>query len=160
MTDALFAGLKVIDCGSYIAGPASTTILSDLGADVIKVEPPGVGDPYRQLPKLPGNPVSEREFAWIHGNRNKRGLALDLRSAAGQGIMHELVAQADVFVTNYPLAVRAKLRIDHETLMGLNERLIYGSFTGYGEAGAETAKPGFDATSYWARSGMMDQVRP
>ena len=160
MTEPLFAGLKVIDCGSYIAAPAATTILADLGADVVKIEPPGAGDPYRQLPKLPGNPVSEHEFAWIHGNRNKRGLALDLASEEGKRILHELVADADVFVTNYPLAVRTKLAIDHTTLMELNDRLVYGSFTGYGEAGAEVAKPGFDATSYWARSGMMDVVRP
>lgn len=160
MTDSLFTGLKVIDCGSYIAAPAATTILSDLGADVIKVEPPGAGDPYRQLPKLPGNPVSDREFAWIHDNRNKRGLAIDLGTEEGRAIIHALAAEADVFVTNYPLRVREKLGINHETLMGLNDRLIFGSFTGYGETGSEVAKPGFDATSYWARSGMMDQVRP
>jgi crotonobetainyl-CoA:carnitine CoA-transferase CaiB-like acyl-CoA transferase len=159
MSEPLFAGLKVIDCGSYIAAPASTTLLADLGADVIKVEPPGAGDPYRQLPKIPGNPVSEHDYAWIHDNRNKRGLALDLRTSEGQQVLHELAATADVFVTNYPLRVREKLRVDHPTLAALNERLVYASFTGYGEHGAEFAKPGFDATSYWARSGMMDQVR-
>ncbi|HSX66766.1 CoA transferase [Nocardioides sp.] len=159
MTKPLFAGLKVIDCGSYIAAPASTTLLADLGADVVKIEPPGSGDPYRQLPKIPGNPVSEHDYAWIQDNRSKRGLALDLGTPEGQQVLHELVATADVFVTNYPLRVREKLRIDHATLAALNERLVYASFTGYGERGAEAAKPGFDATSYWARSGMMDQVR-
>ena len=74
-------------------------------------------------------------------------------------MLHELAATADVVVTNYPLRVRDKLRIDHATLAALNERLVYASFTGYGEQGAEVAQPGFDATSYWARSGMMDQVR-
>jgi crotonobetainyl-CoA:carnitine CoA-transferase CaiB-like acyl-CoA transferase len=156
----LFSGLKVIDCGSYIAAPAATTLLADLGADVVKIEPPGAGDPYRQLPKLPGNPVSEHDYAWHLDNRNKRGLALDLATPEGQGVLHELVAGADVFVTNYPLRVRDKLRIDFGTLSALNERLVYGSFTGYGETGDEAAKPGFDATSYWARSGMMDTVRP
>jgi crotonobetainyl-CoA:carnitine CoA-transferase CaiB-like acyl-CoA transferase len=160
VTDSLFSGLKVIDCGSYIAAPAATTILGDLGADVIKIEPPGMGDPYRQLPKIPGNPVCDHEYAWHLDNRNKRGLALDLGTPAGQAILHELVASADVFVTNYPLRVREKLRIDHATLAALNERLVYGSFTGYGETGEEAAKPGFDATAYWARSGMMDTVRP
>ena len=159
MTEPLFSGLKVIDCGSYIAAPAATTIMADLGADVIKIEPPGAGDPYRQLPKIPGNPVCEHDFAWILDSHSKRGLALDLSAADGQQVLHELVGQADVFVTNYPLRVRDKLRIDYDTLSALNERLIYGSFTGYGETGAEAAKPGFDATSYWARSGMMDQVR-
>lgn len=157
---ALFAGLKVIDCGSYIAAPAATTILADLGADVVKIEPPGAGDPYRQLPKLPGNPVCEHDYAWILDNRGKRGLALDLSTTEGQQVLHDLVADADVFVTNYPLGVRERLRIDHATLSALNDRLVYGSFTGYGEDGAEVAKPGFDATSYWARSGMMDTVRP
>ena len=159
MSDSLFSGLKVIDCGSYIAAPAATTILADLGADVIKVEPPGAGDPYRQLPKIPGNPVCEHDY------RLDAGLAQQARprarpgDAEGQQVLHELVAEADIFVTNYPLRVRDKLRIDYDTLSALNERLIYGSFTGYGETGAESAKPGFDATSYWARSGMMDQVR-
>ncbi len=156
---SLFAGLKVIDCGSYIAAPASATILADLGADVIKIEPPGAGDPYRQLPKLPGNPVSEHDYAWLLDARGKRGLALNLGTPEGQQVLHELVADADVFVTNYPLRVRDKLRIDYETLVALNERLIYGSFTGYGENGPEATKPGFDSTSYWARSGMMDTVR-
>lgn len=68
-------------------------------------------------------------------------------------MLHELVADADVFITNYPLRVRDKLRIDHETLAALNERLVYGSFTGYGENGPEAAKPGFDATSYWPARG-------
>ena len=154
-----FSGLKVIDCGSYIAAPAATTILADLGADVIKIEPPGAGDPYRQLPKLPGNPVSEHDYAWLLDAHSKRGLALDLASAEGQEVVHRLVAGADVFVTNYPLRVREKLHVDYETLSALNDRLVYGSFTGYGETGPEAAKPGFDATAYWARSGMMDQVR-
>ncbi len=157
---SLFAGLKVIDCGSYIAAPAAATILADLGADVIKIEPPGAGDPYRQLRTLPGNPVSEHDYAWLLDSRNKRGLALDLSTPAGQQVLHELVADTDVFLTNYPLRVRDKLRIDDDTLVALNERLVYGSFTGYGENGPEAAKPGFDATSYWARSGMMDIVRP
>jgi formyl-CoA transferase len=160
MTDPLFSGLKVIDCGSYIAAPAATTILGEFGAEVIKIEPPGAGDPYRQLPKIPGNPVSEHEYAWLLDARGKRGLALDLSTTEGQEILHRLVADADVFVTNYPLRVREKLRIDHATLSALNERLVYGSFTGYGEIGEEAAKPGFDATAYWARSGMMDTVRP
>ena len=156
---SLFTGLKVIDCGSYIAAPAAATILADLGADVIKIEPPGMGDPYRQLPTLPGNPTSEHDYAWLLDSRSKRGLALNLGSPEGQRVLHELVADADVFVTNYPLRVREKLRIDYDTLSSLNDRLVYGSFTGYGERGPEAAKPGFDATSYWARSGMMDTVR-
>ena len=105
-------------------------------------------------------PKSEHAYGWMLDNRGKRGLALDLSKPEGQAVMHRLAAQADVFVTNYPLAVRRKLALDHERLMALNERMIYASFTGYGETGAEMTKPGFDATAYWARSGLMALVRP
>ena len=156
---AIFDGLRVIDCGSFIAAPAAATLLSDFGADVVKVEPPGAGDPYRHLPKLPGNPISEHEYGWLLDSRNKRGLALDLRNPAAQQVLHRLARDADVFVTNYPPGVRTRLGLDADTIMGLNERLVYASFTGYGERGEEALKPGFDVTAWWARSGMMDIVR-
>src|SRR5574337_324255 len=155
---SVFEGLKVIDCSSFIAAPTAATLLGDFGADVIKVEPPG-GDPLRSLTRLPGMPVSEHAYPWLLDNRNKRSLAIDLASPEGQAALHRLAARADVFVTNYPLAVRKKLAVDHGRLAALNERLVYASFTGYGEVGAEAAKPGFDATAYWARSGLMDMVR-
>jgi crotonobetainyl-CoA:carnitine CoA-transferase CaiB-like acyl-CoA transferase len=155
----IFEGLKVIDCGSFIAAPAAATLLSDFGADVIKIEPPGAGDAFRQVPKLPGMPQSQHAYGWLLDNRNKRGLAIDLVKSEGQAALHRLIADADVFITNYPLAVRKKLAIDHPRLARLNERLIYASFTGYGESGAEASKPGFDVTAYWARSGLMDMLR-
>ena len=74
----IFEGLKVLDCASFIAAPAAATVLSDFGADVIKIEPPGQGDPYRNLPNLPGYPHSEHNFAWMLEARNKKSLALDL----------------------------------------------------------------------------------
>src|ERR1700760_1660522 len=100
--DHLFSGLKVIDCGSFIAAPAAAVILSDFGADVIKIEPPGAGDPYRSLWKLPGQPRADENYAWMMESRNKRSLAVDLASPGGRTIMERLVAQADVFITNYP----------------------------------------------------------
>ena len=159
MDAVLFDGLKVIDCGSFIAAPAAATILSDFGADVIKIEPPGAGDPYRQLPKLPGNPVSEHNYGWMLDSRNKRSLALDLSKPEAQQVLHRLAGGADVFVTNYPVQVRGRLRMDYEALAPLNERLVYASFSGYGDQGEEAAKPGFDVTAWWARSGMMDIIR-
>jgi len=155
----IFEGLRVIDCGSFIAAPTAATVLADYGADVIKIEAPGAGDPFRQVPKLPGMPRADQPYGWLLDNRSKRGLALDLAKPDGQAVLHRLVATADVFITNYPLAVRRKLAIDHERLDALNEALIYASFTGYGETGAEAGKPGFDATAYWARSGLMDMAR-
>lgn len=155
----IFHGLKVLDCASFIAAPAAATVLSDFGADVIKIEPPGAGDPYRNLPNLPGYPRSEHNYAWYLEARNKRSLALDLSQPEAQAVLQRLVAEADVFITNFPPAVRKKLGLTYEMLAPLNARLIYASFTGYGEEGAEADKPGFDSNAYWARSGLMDLVR-
>jgi crotonobetainyl-CoA:carnitine CoA-transferase CaiB-like acyl-CoA transferase len=159
MEDGIFEGLKVLDCASFIAAPAAATVLSDFGAEVIKIEPPGAGDPYRNLPNLPGYPASAHNFAWLLESRNKRSLALDLSKPEGQAVLHRLAAEADVFITNFPPAVRARLGLTYATLSPLNERLIYASFTGYGEKGDEANKPGFDSNAYWARSGLMDLVR-
>ncbi|WP_047308321.1 CaiB/BaiF CoA transferase family protein [Rhodopseudomonas palustris] len=157
--NGIFSGLKVLDCASFIAAPAAATVLSDFGADVIKIEPPGAGDPYRNLPNLPGYPISDRNYAWMLEARNKRSLALDLAKAEGKEVLRKLVAEADVFITNFPAPVRARLGVAYADLAPLNERLIYASFTGYGERGEEANKPGFDSNAWWARSGMMDLVR-
>src|SRR5206468_12812911 len=159
MEKGIFEGLKVLDCASFIAAPAAATVLSDFGADVIKIEPPGAGDPYRNLPNLPGYPHSEHNFAWMLESRNKKSLALDLTKSEGQAVLHKLAAEADVFITNMPPQVRQKLGITYDHLAPTNERLIYASFTGYGEKGEEANKPGFDSNAYWARSGLMDLVR-
>src|SRR5260221_1038320 len=159
MEKGIFEGLKVLDCASFIAAPAAATVLSDFGADVIKIEPPGQGDPYRNLPHLPGYPASLHNFAWMLESRNKKSLALDLSKREGQAVLYRLVTEADVFITNFPPGVRQRLGITYEELKPLNERLVYGSFTGYGEKGEEANKPGFDSNAYWARSGLMDLVR-
>lgn len=155
----IFHGLKVLDCASFIAAPAAATVLSDFGADVIKIEPPGAGDPYRNLPNLPGYPRSEHNYAWYLEARNKRSIALDLSKPDAQAVLQRLVGEADVFITNFPPSVRAKLGLTYDKLAPLNPRLIYASFTGYGEKGEEADKPGFDSNAYWARSGLMDLVR-
>ena len=159
MQKGIFGGLKVLDCASFIAAPAAATVLSDFGADVVKIEPPGMGDPYRNLPNLPGYPASEHYFAWLLEARNKKSLALDLTRPEAQAVLYKLVEEADVFITNMPPQVRAKLGITYDHLAHLNDRLIYASFTGYGEKGEEANKPGFDSNAYWARSGLMDLVR-
>src|SRR6201998_2817711 len=159
MEKGIFDGLKVLDCASFIAAPAAATVLSDFGADVIKIEPPGSGDPYRNLPNLPGYPHSEHNYAWLMEARNKKSLALDLTKPEAQAVLYKLVAESDVFITNMPPQVRSKLGITYDHLAHLNDRLIYASFTGYGEKGEEANKPGFDSNAYWARSGLMDLVR-
>ena len=156
MTESLFAGLKVIDCASWIAGPAAATILSDFGADVIKIEPPGAGDPWRASTPVPGKTT---DYFWQLTSRNKRSLAVDLKHAEGIAVLYRLLESADVFVTNFPLPVRERLKIAASDLLALNPRLIYASLTAYGEQGEEAARTGFDSTVYWARTGLMDMVR-
>src|SRR5207249_7659363 len=109
MSDFLLAGVRVIDAASFIAGPVATTIMADLGADVIKIEPPE-GDPYRNRTGGPGVAESPYNYRWIIDNRTKRGLALDLRQPAGQAVVQPLVERADVFVTNTPQIGRARVR--------------------------------------------------
>jgi crotonobetainyl-CoA:carnitine CoA-transferase CaiB-like acyl-CoA transferase len=158
MPERVFDGLQVIDCASYIAGPAAATVMSDFGAEVVKIEPPG-GDPYRRRAVPPVGPGHDTNPGFVLDARNKKSLALDLAQPAGQQVLHRLVEGADVFVTNYPPPVRRRLAIAYDDLAPLNGRLIYASFSGYGEAGAEADKPGFDATAYWARTGLMHLVR-
>lgn len=154
----VFQGLRVLDVASFIAAPAAATILSDFGADVIKVEPPS-GDNYREIYRQPNLPVCEHNYCWYLASRNKRSLVLDLKQPGGAAVLHRLVAAADVFVTNYPPAVRERLGLAWEQLCSINPRLIYASLTGYGEQGPEVNKPGYDATTYWARTGLADIVR-
>jgi formyl-CoA transferase len=156
MTERLFAGLKVIDCASWIAGPAAATILSDFGADVIKVEPPGAGDPWRAFAPIPGKTT---DSCWQLTSRNKRSLAIDLKCADGLAVLYRLLERSDVFVTNFPLPVRERLKIAASQVLPLNPRLIYASLSAYGEQGEEAARTGFDSTAYWARTGLMDMVR-
>ena len=141
--DLPLAGLRVIDAASFIAGPVSTTILADFGADVIKIEPPD-GDPWRHRMGGHGVPESPFNYRWILDNRTKRGLALDLRQPAGRSVLHRLIERADVFATNTPLDSRARLGIRWEDLAPLNRRLVYASITAYGERGEEAPRTGFD----------------
>src|SRR3979411_1083083 len=142
MENGIFAGLKVLDCASFIAAPAAATVLSDFGEPVVKMQPPGAGDPYRNLPNLPGYPHSPHNYAWMLEGRNKRSLALDLSKPEGQAVLHRLVAEADVFITNFPPAVRERLALTYAQLAPLNERLVYTSFTGYGAKGEGAKQPG------------------
>src|SRR5471030_3189769 len=155
----IFSDLKVIDCASFIAGPAAATILSDFGADVIKVEPPGTGDPHRFLYMVEPNPKSTKNYFWQLTNRNKRSISLNLKHPEGGKILKKLIADADVFVVNFPPHVRSPLGITYEQVSAINPKIIYADITGYGEKGPEADKPGFDITAYWARTGLMDSAR-
>src|SRR5271170_6436450 len=158
MADGLFSDLLVIDCASFIAGPAAGTILSDFGARVIKIEPPGTGDSFRQLRKLPGMPPAKLDYFWLLDNRNKESVALDLKDDEARSVLQALIRKADVFITNFPGPIRERLRLRDVDVLPLNDRLIYASLTPYGEDGPEKDRTGYDATAWWARSGLMDSV--
>jgi crotonobetainyl-CoA:carnitine CoA-transferase CaiB-like acyl-CoA transferase len=157
-TDNIFSGLKVVDLASFIAGPSAAVILSDFGADVIKVEPPN-GDTWRIGHKIPPQPQSKDAYPFHLANRNKRGLALDLKSPSAHQVLERLVKWADVFIVNTPHSARKKLKLEYEDVTQWNPRLIYADLTGFGEKGPDAALPGFDITAYWARSGLLSMTR-
>jgi len=157
--EALFAGLKVLDVGSWIAGPVAGTILADFGADVIKVEMPGVGDAYRNLSAVPVFPDADENYMWQMDARNKRSLALNLKTDAGMQVLHQLIRECDVYITNNPLPMRRALSLCYEDIKPLNKRMIYASLTAYGEEGPDRDREAFDLVAYWARTGLMDLVR-
>lgn len=148
----------MIDCGTYIAGPAAATVLSDFGAEVIKIERPPIGDPYRYLSKIPGAPISDHLYCWMLDARNRKSLALNLEDEAAREVLLKLVATADIFITNYQPALVRKFRLGYDELRTLNPRLIYAHVTGYGETGPDVDEPGYDQTAYWARSGLMHSM--
>src|SRR5471030_2875053 len=154
----IFSGIKVVDLASFIAGPAAATILSDFGAEVIKVEPPD-GEPWRHGHKIPPQPHSEEPYPFELANRNKRGVALNLKAANAQQVLERLAKWADVFIVNTPHAARQKLKLEYDDIAQWNPRLIYADLTGFGDKGPDAALPGFDLTAYWARSGLLFMTR-
>ncbi len=152
------AGVKVVELGVWIAGPAAAGILADWGADVVKVEPPS-GDPCRQFQQilgdvLPSNPVFEMD------NRSKRGIAVDLSTDGGRAVMLDLLADADVFVTNLRGGALARLGLDHAAIAERFPRLVYCFITGYGSEGPDADRAAYDVGAYWARSGIAALLTP
>jgi crotonobetainyl-CoA:carnitine CoA-transferase CaiB-like acyl-CoA transferase len=145
-------GLRVLDVSQVMAGPVCTMLLGDLGADVIKIEPPGTGDQTRGSMgfKMKG-PDS---MGFLNMNRNKRSVALNLKSEAGRAAFYKLVETADILVENYRPGVVKKLGIDYPTLREKNPRLIYASISGFGQTGPWADRPGFDLMAQ-AMSGIM-----
>src|SRR5712672_2167564 len=156
--DNIFSGLKVVDLASFIAGPGAAVILSDFGADVIKVEPP-TGDQWRMAYNVPPQPRAKDNYPWHLNNRNKRGMALDLKSLQAAAVLERLVKWADVLMVNTPHPARKKLHLEYDDVAKWNPRLIYADLTGFGEKGPDASLPGFDVTAYWSRSGLLSMTR-
>jgi crotonobetainyl-CoA:carnitine CoA-transferase CaiB-like acyl-CoA transferase len=157
-SDNIFSGLKVVDLASFIAGPSAAVILSDFGADVIKVEPPS-GDLWRHGHQIAPQPQAKDPYPWHLANRNKRGMTLDLKAPSAQPVLEKLVKWADVLIVNTPHPARKRLKLEYDDVAKWNPRLIYADVTGYGELGPDADLPGFDITSYWARSGLLSMTR-
>ena len=151
------AGLRVVDCSTVLAGPYCTMLLGDLGADVVKVEPPE-GDATRGWgpPWVGPTDVAGRRTAayYLAVNRNKRGLRLDLKTPEGAAILRRLLADADVLVENARVGSFARLGFDDETLRALNPRLVHLAISGYGKTGPAAGRPGYDFVIQ-AASGLM-----
>lgn len=149
-------GVRVVDCSTVLAGPYATMLLGDLGADVVKVEPPD-GDATRGWgPPWVGDEAAGTRTAayYLAVNRNKRSLRLDLRTAAGGEILRRLLATADTFVENFRPDSLARLGLGDEALAELNPRLIHLAISGYGPTGPEVGRPGYDFLLQ-AEAGLM-----
>lgn len=148
--DLPLAGIRVLDLSAYIAGPYGCALLSDLGAQVIKIEPPE-GDNLRKYPST----LAHESRAFIGVNRGKRGISIDLKTPEGHEIFLKLARQADVLVHNFRPKVPPRLKIDYPTLSQLNPKLVYCSMTGYGSSGPMADNAGYDQVLQ-AMSGICD----
>lgn len=142
MPEGPLADVRIIDLSQVLAGPVCTTFLADLGADVIKVEPPPEGEPFRNRSRE----LNGESYAPLFElyNRNKRSLCLDIKRDDGRAVLHDLVASGDVFVQNFGPGVAERLGVDGATLEEHNDELIYVQITGYGEEGPMAGRPAFD----------------
>lgn len=146
-------GIRVVEIGVWVAGPAAGGVLADWGADVVKIEPPGLGDPSRSFSSmlgadLPFNPIFEND------NRSKRSIVIDLQHEEGRDLALSLVDEADVFVTNVRQAALRRLGLGPDALLARNPRLVYGAITGYGLEGPDADRAAYDIAGFWARSGI------
>ena len=145
-------GVKVVELGVWVAGPAAGGILADWGADVIKIEPP-TGDPARMFGRMLGiedgvSPPFEMD------NRSKRSIVLDLTTLDDQATALELLRDADVFITNVRPGALRRIGLDFESVTARNTGLVYGLITGYGESGPEADRAAYDVAAFWARAGL------
>lgn len=151
MVPGILDGVRVIDMGHFVAVPSAAVVLGDWGADVIKVEPLA-GEPQRGVMALASTPVNWR-FE-VH-NRNKKSLALDLKTESGKEVLHRLAVTSDVFMSNYQAAALRAMEMDYVTLSRLNPGLVYGLVTAYGTSGPDRERRGFDLAAAWAGSGIQ-----
>ncbi len=155
----MLEGIRVVEMGLWVAGPAAAGILADWGAEVVKIEAPA-GDPMRAFFQLATGSKVDRNPPFDLDNRGKQSVVLDLRVPEGRDAAERLLERADVFVTNLRPDALARLGLDAETLTARLPRLVYAGITGYGRTGPERDRPGYDVGAFWARSGVAHTLAP
>ena len=156
----VFSGVRVVELAQFVFVPAAGALLADQGAEVIHVEPPGSGDPYRTLRIADGRSTKSANLSMEQNNRGKKSVGIDLKSKAGRELFLRLIETADVFLTSLrPKAIDA-LGLDIEALRARNAGLIYVRGNGVGFMGNEVNKAGYDASAFWARGGFAHSLRP
>jgi len=155
MTARPFEGIKIVEVASWAVIPGALAILSDWGADIVKIEEPNGGDPSRGYVGLGQYPFQcQLSPIYEQDNRNKRSLAMNLEKQSARDIVYEMIKNADVFATNYVVKVLQKFGFDYDSLRKINPRLIYIHVNGYGDKGADSERAGYDHNAYWARGGL------
>ncbi len=158
--DAALEGIRVVELAQYVAVPAAGALLTDLGAEVIKIETPPMGELYRLgRPKYAGYDTEFPESPPFQmDNAGKRSLMLDVTQPDAQQALLRVIESADIFITNLLPPRRVRFGVDHESLLTRFPRLIVGAISGYGWGGPDSDDPAFDYTAFWARTGMMDMT--
>lgn len=156
----VFAGIRVIELAQFVFVPGAGAILADFGAEVIKVEEPRTGDPYRTLQINDGRQTASANLAMEQNNRNKKSVAIDLKSESGRELFFELIESADIFITSIRPKAIEKLGLGIDELRKRNPKLIYARGNALGFKGEQVDRPGYDASCFWARGGFADALRP
>ncbi|WP_201565974.1 CaiB/BaiF CoA transferase family protein [Psychrobacter immobilis] len=157
MPEGALHGIKVLDLSRVLAGPSCTQVLADLGAEVIKVERPHIGDETRHWAPPKFSDDTSAYYATI--NRNKKSLTVDITKPAGQAIIKQLIADSDIVVENFKVGGLKKYGLDYDSLKQANPRLIYASLTGFGQTGPDAKRPGYDYIIQ-GLSGLMSITGP
>jgi len=157
----VLSGVKVVEVASFVFVPLAGAVLADWGADVIKVEHPETGDPYRGLVTAGmTTSVDGINLSFQYANRGKRSIGLDLTTPRGRALLTELVGRADVFMTNYRPSARSRLAIELEDVRAMNPDIVYVRGSGFGQKGPQAETAALDSTAYWARGGVGGALTP
>ena len=152
------AGVKVVELGSWIAVPGCAAVLGDWGAEVIKIENINCKDSFKSLRYIRNIDFTEINTWYIMVNRNKKSIAVDIKTAQGIKIIFKLLENSDVFITNFTQDKLESMGLDYLSMKNLNPKLIYTHFTAYGSQGPERRKPGYDIMAFWTRGGFMNKL--